>query len=53
MPEGKKVDFELIFEPDGTIVNPWWTKESHEFTKKMGVVPLKEYETVAANPWCG
>jgi len=54
MLDGKApVEFTLEFDTEGIVTNPWWTKESHQFTKKMGCKPLKDYETVAACPWCG
>jgi hypothetical protein len=49
----KSVDFDLVFEPDGTITDPWWSKESYKLVKAMGGKPLRDYETVAANPYCG
>jgi hypothetical protein len=54
MPDnGAPVEFELVFETDGTVTDPWWSKNSYAFTKNMGCTPLEEYRDVAANPYCG
>ena len=48
----KPIDFDLIFNQDGTVECPWWSPEIESLLEKLGT-PAEGFELLNKNPWCG